>query len=92
MSETYYKEFCPMCKTKNWFVGDDPTDMDCSKMDSSCVLECFKCNHKFIAENGYVTVEEICEAQDHILWQEVGENVEEFMNQSETCLGMEKIE
>lgn len=92
MSNRYYKEFCPSCKTKNWFIDGDPCDGDFSKMDPSIVLECFKCRHRFIVESDYVTVEEMCHAQDHTIWEEVNENIEEFMNQSETSLGMEIIE
>jgi hypothetical protein len=97
MSDTYFKEFCPKCKTKNWFYAGDPLDQDCSKMDESLILECFKCHFKFIAWDVLYNIgggieEDVCEMQDFSLWEEVDKNFEEFLKRVETNLGRESLE
>ncbi len=92
MPDYYYKDFCSKCNTKNWFSGDH-YDGDCSKSDPSPIHECFKCHHKYINPDDVNSIEDICQATDHSLWEDVNEDIEEFIKQyNESEIGRETIE
>jgi len=95
MSSAYTKLKCPSCYIYNWFyVGETVCDMDYSKEDESCILECFHCHHKFFDSDllHHFSKTEIFENQDWNLWDEVEHNEEEFMKRVETNLGKENPE
>jgi phage FluMu protein Com len=90
---SYFKEYCPKCKMKNWF-HISAYDGDSSKEDDSCLLECFNCHHKFLNPDAleFEDKEDLYKWNvDGWLWDEVKGNEAEFLNRcTNTNLGLEK--
>lgn len=50
MSETWHKEFCPACNSKNW-INLGNTEVDSSKMDIS-YYDCWSCKAEICLVSG----------------------------------------
>ena len=46
MSDTYIKQFCPHCESKNWVCLGDQQDVT-STIGDATAIKCWKCGKKF---------------------------------------------
>ncbi len=54
MVESWYKEWCPKCRTHNWICNGDESDLSAVDVES---IKCRKCGHIFFLGDQEITME-----------------------------------